>query len=589
MYEFRHLYKPLGYLSNIWGSMLIGFTGISILTLIFSLRKKTKSIFLFFLFILLTWNIIISFSRGVYISFAILLFSSLIFIIFYPVNRIKKSFLFITVILLPLVFGLIYKQDVVKTLQFNKSLSQQRSIYGRLDNMSSSLELFKKSPVIGTGAGTYSQVINNYRYEDDNNSFTNFAPNGYTQLLTDQGIIGFILWGALFIITIITALKKRKYSSIPIITLIITCIILIRETSFPALLTNSGFQLLFFTVLAVFQNILSYDETHKKIKYFQYLPVCIFCVTVLICSYSIYYAIDEQNNRKALSTIRIGELEKAKTYIAKTTERTPYLINRSIVEMALYKETKNTLYLNNSENQLKKAALKNPEDNMIKYYIAIINLEKGDTVTALHILKELTDKFPNKCLYQFETFDILYKNEQLESSLSHLAQAVKLSPGLLDNPYLKKILSKNIVMNEALENTLLQDTLKWKLANDPVLLAKGGKLLLSLGYEHDAKQYFEKSIQLLPNLNFPYLYLSQIETNQKNPVQRMIYLKQFMLLFSRNFNKDFINKTVHSDEFEKSFINKKSIDNSYPMKFRTWYHSSIIPNYFFEERFTQFN
>jgi tetratricopeptide (TPR) repeat protein len=310
---------------------------------------------------------------------------------------------------------------------------------------------------------------------------------------------------------------------------------------------------------------------------------------VLICSYSIYYAINEQNNQQALSAIRTGELEKAKKYIAKTTERTPYLINRSIVEMALYKETKNVLYLDNSENQLKEAAIKSPGDNMIKYYIAIIHLEKGDTVTALHILKELTDKFPNKCLYQFETFDILYKNGQLESSLSHLVQAVKLSPSLLDNPYLEKILSKDIIMNEALKNTLLQDTLKWKLINDPVFLAKGGKLLLSLGYEHAAKQSLEKSIQLLPNLIFPYFYLSQIETNQKNPTQRLIYLKQFVFLFSRIFNKDFINKAVHSDEFEKSFINKQSIDNSYPMKFHTWYHSSIISNYFFEERFSKLN
>jgi hypothetical protein len=440
--------------------------------------------------------------------------------------------------------------------------------------MSSSYELFKESRVIGTGSGTYSQIINNYKFEDDNNSFTNFAPNGYTQLLIEQGIIGFSLWGALFIIAIIMALRKHKYSSVAAITLIIICIVLIREISFPVILTSSGFQLVIFTVLAVFLNTLSYETARKEIKYLRYFPRCILSITLLICGYSIYYTIDEQNNRKALSMIESGGFKNAEKYISETSEHIPYLINRGIIEIELYKETKDVLYLKNAENHLKKAALKNPNDNMIKYYLSIILRKNGDDETALHILKELAYKFPNKSQYQFGVFDIMYKNRQTDASFSHLLQAVKLSPNLLDNLYLKEMLSKNEKLDEKLKNALLLDISNGKSIEDPVFLAKSGKILLSLDCEQEAKQYLEKVTQLLPNLIYPYYYLSQIETKRGNPAQGEIYLKQFVFLLTGNLSKDFIDKIVYSGEIEELINKNKDFIDDYYVKFKTWYHSS---------------
>jgi tetratricopeptide (TPR) repeat protein len=284
---------------------------------------------------------------------------------------------------------------------------------------------------------------------------------------------------------------------------------------------------------------------------------------------------EEENNRKALSAMEDKELEEAEKYIAKTIERTPYLINRSIIYKELYKKTNNVSYLNQAEECLNKAALKNPHDVMISYYQASVLREKGNSKAALHILTELTQKFPNKSLFQLATFDILYQTGQHANALPHLKQAVKLSPNLLDNPYLKDVLSKDSTLNESLKNSLLQDVSIEKNAIEPVFLAKSGKILLSLGLENEAKQCLEKSILLLPNLIYPYYYLSKIETRQNNPEQGMIYLKQFVFLYSGALSKEVIDKTIHSGEIEKLFMNKKDFtDNSYTAKFQTWYHSS---------------
>jgi O-antigen ligase len=577
LYDFRHLYKPLGYLPNVWGTLLIGFTGIVLLTLHLDRQGKTKSVCLILLLGLLLWNIVISFSRGVYLASAFLLLAYGIYLVFSAIDR-KRKILTVSVLTFSLLAaGFAYRHDVVKTLQFNKSLSQQRSIAGRMDAISSSYELFKASPLMGTGARTYQQVINEYRYEDDDAGFTNFAPNGYAQLVVEQGIAGLILWGGLFFSVFVEVFRKRKKSPASTIVLILLTAVLIREATFPVLLENVGLQLLLFSVLAVFQYKQPSEDIPKASKYRLYFPAIILISSLLIFVCSLYYKHEEQNNRRALSEMKAGRLEEAETYIMKTAERTPYLINRFLVCNELYRETKDTEYLVRAENYLQKAALKNPRDVMLTYFQASILHEKGQYEASLAILTELTQRFPNKSIYQINVFELLYKNGQQEKSFPYLLRAITISPDLWDSSYLKNILLKDPVLNELLKRRLLQNIVSDKVSNDPVLLAKTGKILLSFGLEKEAKPYLEKAVLLLPNLIYPHYYLSQIEANLYNMERSSTYLKQFVFLRNSSLSTNTIDSIVSSGEIDKLFIHRENmIDYSYMNKFQTWYHSSTI-------------
>ncbi|MDR1227236.1 MAG: O-antigen ligase family protein [Prevotellaceae bacterium] len=586
LYDFRYLYKPLGYLSNVWGTLLTGFTGIVLLAVHLDGSKKHFGFYLFLL-PLLMWNIAVSFSRGVYISFAVLLLLYLAFLAFSRISKAQKKGIWAALLLPLLISGFIHRQDVFKTLQLNKTLSQQRSIEGRIEAMSYSYELLRASPFTGTGAGTYSQVINEYRYEDDNSSFTNFAPNGYTQLLVEQGILGFTAWGALFATVFVAVFKKRKDSSIAVVTGIVLAAVLIREATFPVLLESGGLQLSIFTVLAIFQNTLPDRKPRQMSKYFRYFPVAALSAALLICAYSIYYSMNEQNNQRALSAMEAGKPEEAEKYISKTSERTPYLINRSLIYQALYKSTRDTSLLNSAESCLRKAALKNPHDVMISYYLSSVLREKGDKEQAISILAELAQKFPNKSLYQLAAFDVLYQRGEPEQALPRLAQAVELSPALLDSPYLKNILSKDSSLSELLKINLIHDISAEKSAKksaekftvDPIFLARSGKILLSFAREAEAEQRLEKAILLLPNLAYPYYYLSRIKNSQNHSKQSKIYLKQFVLLYFNILSKDMIDRTIYSGKIEKLLSSKNYFtDNSYTAKFQSWYHTVIIMN-----------
>jgi O-antigen ligase len=577
LYDFRHLYKPLGYLTNVWGSLLIEATGIVLFTLHLARLRNAGFVFLILLLSLLLWNVVVSFSRGVYITFAFLLLSYSLFLFFSAIARRRKVWIFVMLAFSLLMAGFIHRQDVVKTLQFNKSISQQRSIARRINAMSSSYGLFKESPLTGTGAGTYPQVINTYRYEDDDIGFTNFAPNGYTQLLVEQGIVGLILWGLLFFSVFVEQFRKWKKTPASKILLILLIAILIREATFPVWLENVGFQLLFFAVLAIFQYKQLPEKFSKVPKYRLSLPVTVLISTLLIFVYSLYYMQEEQNNRLALSEMAAGRPEEAEKYILKTSERTPYLINRFLVCDELYRKTNDTEYLNCAEHYLQKAMSKNPNDIMLTYYYVSVLRERGKYEAALAVLTELTQKFPNKSLYQLGVFDMLYKNGQQEKAFPYLLQAVKIAPDILDSAYLKNILSGNSALNGSLKSRLLQDISIEKDSNDPVLLAKNGKICLSLGLEKEAKPRLEEAILRLPNLIYPYYYLSRIEENQNNFEQSGFYLRQFVFLQFSSLSKQVIDRTTHSGEIAKQLTHRKNImDHSYITKFQTWYHSSTI-------------
>jgi tetratricopeptide (TPR) repeat protein len=215
---------------------------------------------------------------------------------------------------------------------------------------------------------------------------------------------------------------------------------------------------------------------------------------------------------------------------------------------------------------------------MIKYYLALVLQKQGKKEESLLVLKDLADRFPDKSLYQLSVFDVLYKSGQHEAAFPCLLQSVKSSPNLLNGQYVKNLFLKDSPMKKLLQDELLRDISKTSV-DDPVILARHGSLLLSLGFEQEAKKCLEKAILLLPNLIYPYYYLSQIENNQNNHQQAMLYLKQFVFLYSGSISKNAIDQTINSGKVKKITDSRNPFtDQSYTAKFQTWYHSSIIIN-----------
>jgi O-antigen ligase len=67
--------------------------------------------------------------------------------------------------------------------------------------------------VLGTGAGTYEWIFPFYKTQNLGGKIFDHAHNDYLEMLTDQGIVGFILLGSpllLLFVSILKALKNRR-------------------------------------------------------------------------------------------------------------------------------------------------------------------------------------------------------------------------------------------------------------------------------------------------------------------------------------------------------------------------------------------
>lgn len=119
-YHFRFLFRPLGYITNIWSEILLLMLGWGCL-----LRKRYAIVFIFLSFTAL----LLSFSRGAYIASGIYLVGCLL--IMDKANKIK--------ILLPALVAIVWvgiccPKETQTTLKMNETVSQRQSARSRVQN-----------------------------------------------------------------------------------------------------------------------------------------------------------------------------------------------------------------------------------------------------------------------------------------------------------------------------------------------------------------------------------------------------------------------------------------------------------------------
>lgn len=192
---FRQYYRPWGQLSNDWATVLLGLLPFSFIALSGS-RGKRKCLFMGTA-LLNTVAVLASFSRGAYIALGVFFVSAVLFTFLFDRKNLKR-----TAITVMAVWGIslvcLYpeKAAVLTTCSLFKTVSQQRSIEGRLLKWKEAAHLFRLFPVTGTGGGNYALASDIYPAEREG-LFTPRSTNTYLQIAAEKGIIGIVAYGFL--------------------------------------------------------------------------------------------------------------------------------------------------------------------------------------------------------------------------------------------------------------------------------------------------------------------------------------------------------------------------------------------------------
>ena len=185
----RQYYHPLGCKSNDWIAILLCLMPFPIYGLLSNDSKKVIPLLFASLF-LTSLSIVVSFSRGGYLSLFVLLALTAVFVRLYGINSIKRLLLLYCFLFVLLSLSLIPdRKSIATTISMSGTTVQNRSTEGRLKKWNESVQLARISPLTGVGTANYRVVSDNY-IKDKRSTLTGRSTNTYLQILVEKGIVG---------------------------------------------------------------------------------------------------------------------------------------------------------------------------------------------------------------------------------------------------------------------------------------------------------------------------------------------------------------------------------------------------------------
>lgn len=428
-----------------------------------------------------------------------------------------------------------------------QTISQQRSLSGRMKMGEAAIAVFKERPIFGVGANNFSHAANGLLFEDDDVAYTSFSGSIAIQILAEQGMVGIVIITSC-LCSFFLLFKKRKTLS----SLIILCffLIVIKELSFPSLFTFPASTLLLFVLLAVSVNLFHEKSVAMPLKNRSLLSFS--AIVLLIAAFAIRYSRNEKLNSRCIDEVHKGHLYEAVSQIEKTSLSVPYLINRSILYWAVFQEYSDGNAMEKSKEYLLKALEKSPESPPLLYNLASIENAQGNVEASQQIMNGLSVNYPNKSLFWLTSF--VYKSD----SLSYLLKAIEINPNILETDCFKNIQQNAPNIKDEVRDYFLRN-IETEISC-PIQNAKHGKLLFLLEDYANAKPYLERSLALLPNLSAPYAALGIIAQNEGRHKRAESYLKKYELL----------------SKYSALSSENSLLKNNYNLKFQSYYNSRTL-------------
>lgn len=535
LYHLRFLYRPLGNISNVWGSYQILFLG-SIGLSTYYYRKSAGMVAFFLLASLPVWfSAIVSFSRGVYLSCLLLLTVFGVAILLSRLVLWKKALLILVPAIVLTGMSWPYRAEVLRTFKMNSTVSQQRSTASRIDAGNVAWEVLMENPVFGAGSGNYSLAVNGRLYEDDNLSYTSFSSSVLWQLLVEKGILGTLLWLLLPAVLVWMAAKDRERDWRTLVIFTTLAAVGCRELTYPVFFESPGYQLFVFMFLAIYQNgypseagvVFSVDKTSQR-----GLKWCVGFIFLLAFVPGIWRHCRSLNDKMFYMSVIRNDLTQAAKYTESDPWTVPGLLNRSTLDWLHFRQTDDTACLRSAMAAMEKATRLNPRDVQLQYRLGMMTDRSGDGDSARKLLSGLVDRYPANALYRFSLARLIYRNGNTREAAFHLSKAIELSPRIMDTHYWNVTCSADTAYYHDVVDYLREDA-DQKTVN-PIISAKYGKIMLNLCDTMQAERYLTYAVDRLPNLSSPWYSLGSIALGRADTANAKLYLRRAVVLAPDN-------------------------------------------------------
>ncbi len=599
--SFKYLHSPFFIQNNAWASLLFLFFVFSVI-LFFYVKNRVLITIIFIQSLVITYSIIVSFSRGAYVSFFVFIILLTLFLFIYlnwkkALKITLALFISVTATVLP-----VWK-DFKDTVSFNKTVSQQRSTKSRLDRWQYTKGIILDKPFTGWGQKNYVLSQNKHAFQEEDSRFSPSLNNTYLQILVEKGGMGLLGYLSSFLILFILLYKasydkgynKKIKLEIALIGTLLFCF-LIKEFTYS---TIFDYPLIWVILMIALYMLIPYDKVlfvikfnRKKLAFLK--PIGITALVIIVLYLNIKQGFLQQHveqfvNYDSEGRYLDGELEITKAY-TKSPKNISILKNKALIlgHQAIKINVSNTisdfLDINVMDNQklieakqtLMQILNESPLDaetvhNLAWVEFALNNLDEADLLFSKAI--EL-DAYNSTFRISKILFDL--KNNNDSAIINDFSSALRFSPSLIDSYFYKIFALKYPLIVEASKKSAITSLLS--LSEESVIYkARLAKLKMDKNPE-ESIVLFREVLEKLPNLSRPWMYLGVL-LSKENPKEsdicfkRSIYLDKYDILTNLRYS-EFLHG-IH--ETEKSIDHLKRALGLYTSR----YSNTLSRNYYF--------
>lgn len=519
-YHFRFMYRPLGYINNMWAEITIVILGVSCL-----LAGKFRIPMMCMAFV----AVLLTFSRGAYIS-------AMVFVVISLLLVRKKRFVTDTLLSLAVAMvavGAFCKSDMMTTMRMNATTSQQKSVEWRVNKTIASADLIKARPLLGYGNGSYTLVADRTAMSEDQNTFTNMAPNIAVLLLVENGVVGTVPYILLAMWVLYTMWRHRRNMRISIAGC--TLVALTVKDMTQATMSQTGVLLFVACSLLALMHNAGSEETPAYVASRRTAGAEAIMFMALMVVYGVVATTNHLHDKELSATVKGMEA------------------------VGRYVKTHDKGDIQTACHELATASAQHPYDKSIAFLSAYAKMLYGDNKHAMDIVDKLLEQRKEYGLYLFMKGCLLYNNGMEQQARATMCRAICNMPRLMHSKELANIAVRDSTFYQALKTDVMTVTGHCCKVTSPIKKANYGYILHYWGHRDKAIPLLTDAVGNMPGLQTPWMLLGEKE--------------KYRLLRDGVLNND--NKTASTGNTPLTTDMLELMLASYLPKFETWYCAEL--------------
>ena len=326
--------SPFGRTNDLGAYMLLIFP-LALASFLYENDEYIEKAFYALVSILSSVTIVLTFSRGIWLSSII----AIILILGLGIKILKKNIIYLGIVavisLIPVVIK--WESIVIRFLSIQNIFSHaENSIEWRKSLLKSAVEIFADNPIMGTGLNSFPFVIS--AYQQRAGYFSINPHNYYLQLLAETGIMGFFTFIILALSILYMSFKAFSHSekiykgiALGLLVGIISSLLHISvDIDWSVMSIPMVFWMEVGLLIAIYHSV-NFKETrftvfNHRFDYLKKSMFIIFSISLLIIPTMNYLSVQSSNQASVAN--QNGDLENAKSSIQKAMLFAPYPSSR---------------------------------------------------------------------------------------------------------------------------------------------------------------------------------------------------------------------------------------------------------------------